>query len=388
MLPKDRKQVKLKDIADIIMGQSPKSEFYTDDKHDIPFFQWCTEFQDLYPIVRKYCNKPTKIADKWGILMSVRAPVWSLNISTVKCCIGRWLCSMESKEHKDNWFLYYLLKGNLAYIQSNGWWAVYDAINRDVLENLEFSIPSDIKTQQRIAFILSIYDNLIENNARRIKILEEQAQLIYKERFVKFKFPWWEKVKMGDPAKVGAGSGTEFGEIPEGWEVMKLGDTLKTIKRKPKVFVWEYLQKWNIPVIDQGKWEIAWYVNDEKYLQDNYLPMVVFGDHTRILKYVDFPFASWADGTQLLYPNDERLLPVYFFMVVKNIDLKSELYARHFKFLKEKFVIIPEENILREYNDLCKSMFEGISNLQKQNQNFKETRDMLISKLISGEIEI
>lgn len=75
-------------------------------------------------------------------------------------------------------------------------------------------------------------------------------------------------------------------------------------------------------------------------------------------------------------------------MILKNIDLKSELYARHFKFLKEKFVIVPEENILKEYNVLCEPMFEEISNLQKQNQNLKETRDMLIPKLVSGEVEV
>ena len=211
--------------------------------------------------------------------------------------------------------------------------------------------------------------------------MEEQAQLIYKEWFVKFQFPWHEGIKMVD-------SGTEFGEIPEGWEVKKVWDVLQTIKRKPKVPKSKYLEKWNIPVIDQSRTEIAWYIDDEKYLQEDYLPIVVFGDHTRILKYINFPFASGADWTQLLYPNDKKLLPVYFYMALKNIDLKNELYARHFKFLKEEYIIRPSDLLLEKYNNISISMFDEILNLQKQNQNLKETRDMLIPKLVSGEVEV
>jgi type I restriction enzyme S subunit len=89
-----------------------------------------------------------------------------------------------------------------------------------------------------------------------------------------------------------------------------------------------------------------------------------------------------------LYPNDEKLLPIYFYMALKNIDLKSEAYTRHFKFLKEKYIIRPCDSTLEKYNELCKSMFDEILSLQKQNQNLKETRDMLIPKLVSGEVEV
>ena len=112
------KKVRLGDIASIRLWQSPKSEFYSNNIEDIPFFQWCTEFQELYPIVSKYCSKPAKIAKRWDILMSVRAPVWALNLSNIDCCIWRWLCSINSKVHDENWFLLYLLKWNLNYIKT------------------------------------------------------------------------------------------------------------------------------------------------------------------------------------------------------------------------------------------------------------------------------
>jgi type I restriction enzyme S subunit len=89
------------------------------------------------------------------------------------------------------------------------------------------------------------------------------------------------------------------------------------------------------------------------------------------MKYVNYPFASGADGTQLLYPKDEKLLPVYLYMTLKNINLKSESYTRHFKFLKEKYIIIPDNLLLDTYNELCEPIFDKILNLQKQNQNLK-----------------
>ncbi|KKS41294.1 MAG: Type I restriction-modification system, specificity subunit S [candidate division CPR1 bacterium GW2011_GWA2_42_17] len=88
--------------------------------------------------------------------------------------------------------------------------------NAPVLKNFELFLP-DAKTQTEIVDVLSAYDDLIENNTRRIQILEQLAQAIYTEWFVNFRFPGHEKEKMID-------SDTDFGKIPEGWEVAKVGD--------------------------------------------------------------------------------------------------------------------------------------------------------------------
>ncbi|MBI3266953.1 MAG: restriction endonuclease subunit S [Chlamydiae bacterium] len=94
-------------------------------------------------------------------------------------------------------------------------------ISYDLLNNVDIFLP-DINSQGKIASILSAYDDLIENNEKRIKALEEMAQLLYTEWFVKFKFPGHEKVKMVD-------SKTEYGLIPEGWAIGKLGNIAKII---------------------------------------------------------------------------------------------------------------------------------------------------------------
>ena len=87
-LPKKWKIKKLVEVSKIIMGQSPPSDTYNENALGIHFFQGKAEFTDLYPIEKKYCTKPTKIAEPNDILLSVRAPVGTTNIANQKCCIG------------------------------------------------------------------------------------------------------------------------------------------------------------------------------------------------------------------------------------------------------------------------------------------------------------
>jgi len=256
--------------------------------------------------------------------------------------------------------------------------ATREALTKEKIEDFEILVPS-LSNQHKIASILSAYDDLIENNNRRIKILEEMAQAIYREWFVNFRFPGHEKVKMVK---------SELGMIPEGWEVAKVGDLLWKIERRPRVKKEDYLKQGEIPAIDQGAEFIGGYTNDHDALHDNPLPIIVFGDHTRIVKYIDFPFASGADGTQLLYPENEELMPAYFYYTVKNIDLSSFAYARHFKFLKEQEVLIPDSQTLKLFNENVGLFLKQTSIFRKRNDVLRKTRDLLLPKLISGEIDV
>lgn len=95
------------------------------------------------------------------------------------------------------------------------------------------------------------------------------------------------------------------------------------------------------PIIDQGQSLIAGWTDDDSGLIDQGLPMVVFGDHTRAFKYIDFPFVRGADGTQLLKPKP-GIDPLFFFYALRGIDLPSRGYNRHFKALKEREIGIPD----------------------------------------------
>ncbi|MBI4743837.1 MAG: restriction endonuclease subunit S [Actinobacteria bacterium] len=181
---------------------------------------------------------------------------------------------------------------------------------------------------------------------------------------------------------------SELGKIPEGWEVKKVGELLCKIKRKLKIKKEDYLEQGSIPSIDQSSTFIGGYTNESDALHSDPLPIIVFGDHTRIIKYVDFPFASGADGTQLLYPSNEDLMPAYFYYAIKNIDLSDFAYARHFKFLKEQKVIIPTSQTLKHFNQLVGLLLNQMSLLRKKNDNLRRTRDLLLPKLISGELDV
>src|SRR3990167_8371479 len=252
--------------------------------------------------------------------------------------------------------------------------------NKTVVDSVQVTAP-DLSQQKQIADILSTYDNLIENNTKRIKILEETAQAIYKEWFVFFRFPGHEKAKMVD-------SKTEFGKIPEGWEVKKVGQLIAKIQRKHKVQRGEYIKEGEFPVIDQGRDFIGGYTaNNETVYKDN-LPLIVFGDHTRVLKFVDFPFACGADGTQLLSSNSERMPITLFFYALQNVDLSNFAYARHFKFLKEKNVLFPDQQTASAFDSYINPIRGFIRGLLQENIKLRQARDLLLPKLVTGEIEV
>lgn len=292
-----------------------------------------------------------------------------------------WTCSPEFFVIRTNWkvdqsYLFYQVANQdfVDKVTASTQWVDRPRAKREVVKEFEISLPP-LAEQQRIASILSTYDDLIENNTRRIALLEQMAQTLYRQWFVEYKFPGCQDVEMVE-------SGTEFGMIPQGWEVKKIGDEIAKIKRAKKVQSKEYLSEWSIPIIDQSRWYIAWYTEDEMYLQTSPLPIVVFWDHTRIVKYIPFPFASGADGTQLMYPKNEKMLPNYFYLAILQTEVPNYHYERHYKFLQDKYIIIPSDYILDQFHIQTIPMFDEILSIQKQNQSLKEQRDILLRKLI------
>jgi type I restriction enzyme S subunit len=251
-------------------------------------------------------------------------------------------------------------------------------LNKSFFCDLRLMLPP-LPTQRKIAAILSAYDDLIENNLRRIKILEEMAQTLYREWFVKFRFPGHEQARFVDSA---------LGKIPEGWEVRKVGEILQKVKRGTKIQKQDYSLEGIIPVIDQGKEFVGGFTDDLETLISDDLPIIVFGDHTRILKYIDFPFACGADGTQLLKSNEDRMPSSLFYYALSAIDLSNFAYARHFKFLKEETVYLPEQSIADYFDHFVLPLRDQIRVFLQKNATLRRTRDLLLPKLISGEVDV
>ncbi|MGB4331075.1 MAG: restriction endonuclease subunit S, partial [Dethiobacteria bacterium] len=128
---------------------------------------------------------------------------------------------LRAREKIDSRFLYYTVTNQpfTDYLTANAKGAAYPAVDTEIIKRAEISLPT-LPIQRNIAAILSAYDDLIENNLRRIKILEEMAQALYREWFVHFRFPGHEKVRLID---------SPMGKIPEGWEVKELKDVCHLI---------------------------------------------------------------------------------------------------------------------------------------------------------------
>lgn len=155
---------KLKDIEEVTMGQSPKSEFYNSNGEGYPFLQGNRTFGRKYPIFDTYTTKITKKANAGDVIMSVRAPVGDLNITPIDVCLGRGVCGIRMKNGKQD-FLFYLMKYNIQQLLSKGVGTVFNSVNKNDINNLEIDIPDEDK-QDKIALFLCQIDDKIEINEK------------------------------------------------------------------------------------------------------------------------------------------------------------------------------------------------------------------------------
>lgn len=221
-------KVKLKEIADVIAGQSPASKYYS-DCDGFPFLQGNRTFGDRYPLIDSFTSKITKAADAGDVLISVRAPVGDINIAPCDLCIGRGLAAIKAKDG-DNAFLYYALKQNVRTLTKRGNGTTYDSVDADTLQNLDLLIPEKEDLRAYIARLLNTLDDSIENNSSICSDLEATAKLLYDYWFVQFDFP----DENGKPYKSSGGKmvwNDELKrEIPAGWKVVTLAECISIKK--------------------------------------------------------------------------------------------------------------------------------------------------------------
>ena len=275
-------------------------------------------------------------------------------------------------------YIFYLLKTQIERIKNYAGGAAKPIISKSIFK--EISIPcSPLPIQRKIASILSAYDDLIEANEQRIKILEEMARLIYKEWFVKFRFPGYEKVKMIE---------SELGKIPEGWEVKKVGDILERISSGKQYDSNTVKKSGKVPVLDQGRTGVIGYHDDEPSVtasEDN--PVIVFANHTCYQNLILFPFSAIQNVLPFI-PNKENFRNIFWLHYATKGLVKFNDYKGHWPEFVNKKLIVPPPDICQKFGEIVKPIVIQIYKLQRQNANLRQTRDMLLPKLISGKIDI
>ena len=273
------------------------------------------------------------------------------------------------------------------------------------MNRVEIPLPS-LPIQRKIASILSAYDDLIENNTRRIKILEEMAQAIYRHWFIDFKFPGHKKTNFvpspqtSPSGRGGKGEGRQL--IPEGWERKKVGDLAEEMRRSidpstiaedTPYFGLEHLPRKSIAL---GEWGFA------KDVQSSKLAFrkgeILFG---KIRPYFHKVGVAPIDGvcssdTIVIKPKAES----YFGIVLGCVS--SEAFVNHasqtshgtkmpranWNVLLKYPVVMPPDSLLARFNKQMQNTVDLIHNLIFKNLNLRRTRDTLLPKLINGEIEV
>jgi type I restriction enzyme, S subunit len=249
--------------------------------------------------------------------------------------------------------------------------ATQDNLSVDKLLSFQLLIPP-LSKQNRIADIISTYDDLIENNTRRIKILEEMAQLLYREWFVNFRFPGYEDVELVESA---------IGLIPEGWEIHKLGDVVELAYGKA------------LKANDRTGGEFAVYGSSgivgyhDKYLVQS--PGIVVGRKGNVgsIFWSDIPF--YPIDTVYYVQTEICLHYIYYNLQTQNFinnDAavpglnRNQAYSLPF--------LLPEQKILQKFQDFVAPLLQQCRRLKVKNENLRQTRDLLLPKLISGEIDV
>ena len=139
-------------------------------------------------------------------------------------------------------------------------------------------------------------------------------------------------------------------EIEVSFEIKKVEECLEKFTYPEKILAKQYLEVGKYPIVDQSENFIAGYTNDESYLIEINKPLIVFGDHTRIVKYIDFNFCLGADGVKILMPNND-FIPRFFYFLIRSVEVENLGYSRHFKILKSKEIPVPPTDIQQKIID-------------------------------------
>lgn len=174
MIPKGWEVGTLSQIANVLMGQSPKGSSYNEEKQGEIFYQGRTDFNFRFPSIRLYTTEPKRMAEAGDVLMSVRAPVGDINIAKQRCCIGRGLAAIRSNSNHQSFVLYTMNNLQKALSIYNGEGTIFGSINKDTLNNLKVLIPDNT--------IIDSFEWTVKKSDEMIRNLAEQTDILKQTR--------------------------------------------------------------------------------------------------------------------------------------------------------------------------------------------------------------
>lgn len=403
-MKKGWKKVKLGELCEIGRGSSPRP--INDQKYfeggEIPWIKIADATKSgkfLYKTkqyVNEYGASFSRLLKKGSLIMATSGTLGYTVFLGVKGCIHDGWLYMSNFNGIEKDFLFYCLKNNTQYFYNRAYGAAIQNVNTNILRNMPIELPP-LELQKRVSSILSNYDNLIENNTKRIELLEKMAKLIYDEWFVKFKFPEHENVRMVD---------SELGKIPEGWEVKTIGESFKVIlggtPARAKAEYWGGNVNW----INSGKVNELRVINNSEGITElglNKSATKLMPPRTTVLAITGATLGQvslteievCANQSVVGVYDESNIYSEYIFLKIKEIIKEMIMRAgggaqQHInkEIVNQTKILLPKKGMIEDSNKFIVPIFNEISNLLFKNQTLKKTRDLLIPKLISGKVDV
>ncbi|HOJ70256.1 MAG TPA: restriction endonuclease subunit S [Syntrophorhabdaceae bacterium] len=429
------REVRLGEIAEIIMGQSPPGETYNHSGEGLPFFQGVADFGYRHPTPRVYCTAPSRIAYPGDILLSVRAPIGRVNVVDKECSIGRGLSIVRPRHSADARYIEFVLRYlEPQWHKIEGGGSVFGNATRDDLERLHIPWFESESDRCAIAHILGTLDDKIELNRRMSQTLEEMARALFKAWFVDFEpvrakmEGRWKRGKSlpGLPGTGGFGTGefetrpypyadlfpdllvdSELGEIPEGWEIRKLSDLCSTQYGYTASAVDEQIGPKFLRVTD---------INKQNWIEWDNVPHCEIDSDAKqayALEIGDLVVARMADpGKSAIIEDDIDAVFASYLVRLKTRSLahsyyvygflKSELYAEYAEGARSGSVqanmnarvivgaslVVPPTKVMEQFLRAVLPLRQRLASNVHESHTLATLRDTLLPKLISSELRV
>jgi len=334
---------------------------------------------------KKWMKEEVKRGD---ILLTSEAPSGQVLFwdSDEKIVLGQRLFCLRINDNHDARFIAYYLKSEIGQkvISDKMTGSTVSGISAKMFDHISVITFDTREEESKIAEVLSALDDKIILNNKINDELERTSRLLYDYWFMQFEFP----DENGKPYKSSGGAMVYNSQlkrdVPVGWESVKLESLLLRVPDKSnRIESKDILETGRHPVMTQDTGEFISGFTDEPSPINKY-PVIIFGDHSCTLRYVNFPFFRGADGTQLLYFDHELTAYVYVYLtkVISQIPNFGK-YERHFKYLKDFEVLVPDLNTLSKFNSILKPMFAQSGSNYLEDRKLAELRDWLLPMLIT-----
>lgn len=369
LIPVDWDFVELGDVSEVKMGQSPPSSSYNQERIGIPLIQGNADIKKRLTVPRIWTSEPTKLCQKNEIILTVRAPVGAVAISTTIGCIGRGVCTIKPIEESNSRYVYQYLISLESKWTNLEQGSTFTAVNGSDIRSLKIPLPP-LPEQKKIAEILTTVDDKIEAIEARIK----QTQALKKGLMQRLLTKGIGHDKFKD---------SPLGEIPESWEVKHINQTLKIASGKD----YKHLKEGKIPVYGTGGFMT--FVNDFLYDGDS----VGIGRKGTIDKPVYLTGKFWTVDT-LFYTKDFKCtIPKFLYYVFLTVNWKRHNEASGVPSLSkatiEKIKIpVPPLSEQSKIVEILTSVDNKIEVLEEKKSNYQTLKKGLMQQLLTGKMRV